>query len=64
MSCSPKSVYSKSQQYVCNPLTKRWIRRGGPTHQRLQRKGIVFAEQTGSVRTKNHVKPSKQFAIY
>lgn len=42
--CSSKSVYSHSPQYVCNPLSGRWIRMNGPTYQKLQQRGIPLPQ--------------------
>lgn len=33
--CSTKSKLAKSVQHVCNPLTGTWIKKGGPTYNKL-----------------------------
>lgn len=41
LNCSTKSVYSQSSEYVCNPISGRWIIINGPTHKKLIGKGLL-----------------------
>lgn len=33
--CSAKSKFAKDPEYVCNPATGSWIKKGGPTYNKL-----------------------------
>jgi hypothetical protein len=39
--CSDKSKYANNPDYVCNPLSGRWIKIGGGKYNELVKKGII-----------------------
>lgn len=44
--CSQKSVNAKDPNYICNPLTGRWIIKSGQIYKDLVSKGIILADAT------------------
>ena len=39
--CSTSSQYSRRSQYICNPLTGRWIQIGGPKYKQLIEQNVI-----------------------
>lgn len=39
--CSTKSVYAHSDDYVCNPVSKRWLSTKGPTYKKLVSNNVL-----------------------
>jgi len=61
--CSQKSKLAKDPAYVCNPLTGRWIKKGGDIHTTLVKKGILKAEPIKSSIQSSETTVKKTLAI-
>ena len=53
--CNHKSKYATDKNYVCNPVSGRWVKIGGPNYNKLVEQGQITASPVATTSKKtNH----------